>query len=370
MKNTFIISMILIFFEISCLYSEEIPSKDEFNIREFENSYKIRSGSELYEVVNNSPINYKIEKGDSTIFTDIVGEKFNSYVGNPYFILEKEEDGLISLETSEPQNEVSDLFVKAEQMLRNREYEELIQNYEKALKLDESYFKTWTNLGDSYYLNGEYTKAISYFQKAIELNEIGYQEYWFLADTFYKLEEYDKALENITTAYMLNPHNENIIGSLTEILKVNNRYLVKNRTKFPFEINKQNEKKCILTYNEINGLNWIPFSLAFGIWKMEKEFVEIDQHYIQQGVANQIKYKEMLISQAAFIDSKLQEGKEVTDQEKLIYNIVNDGYLTEYILWEIVERKMPSTILLLPKENRERVFEYISKFVFCEIERK
>lgn len=370
MKKLLTLSFILILLIPFCLHSEEESTKNEFNIKEFDENYKYHTSLDLIEILGNSSINYKLEEGDSTTFMDLVGERDDNFIGNPNLVLEKNENNQTYLKILEPKDEIIDLFLKAENKLLNEEYEELIKIYEKALKVDDTYFKTWTNLGDSYFLNGEYKKAIKYFKKAIELNEIGYQEYWFLADTYFKLGKYDLALENIINAYILNPHNENMKWSLYGIASVNNLYIRDNRTKFPFIINKQSEEKCVLTYNSVDGLNWLPFSYVCAAWMMEDSFIEINEHFIQQGIFNQLKLKEMLIVQYAFIATKLEENKEISNHERFIYNVLHNGYLTEYILWEIVEQKMPTMILLLPKETRDRIYEYLSKFVFCEIEKK
>ena len=86
---------------------------------------------------------------------------------------------------------------------------------------------------------------------------IPFSDYEATADTYLKLGEIDKALENITIAFMLNPHNSNMIRSLNEILNLSNHYLRGNRTRFPYEVEKQNEQECKLTFDENNGLNWL-----------------------------------------------------------------------------------------------------------------
>jgi tetratricopeptide (TPR) repeat protein len=55
--------------------------------------------------------------------------------------------------------------------LRLRQFDQAEKNTQQALKLDDSDYQTWGNLGDAYYYGGNKTKASETYQKAISMAE-------------------------------------------------------------------------------------------------------------------------------------------------------------------------------------------------------
>ena len=51
-----------------------------------------------------------------------------------------------------------------------RQYQEAIQEYEKAVKVDPTSYKVWYNMGRAYGALGEHAKEIDCYQKVVELN--------------------------------------------------------------------------------------------------------------------------------------------------------------------------------------------------------
>lgn len=81
-----------------------------------------------------------------------------------------------------------------------RNYAKSIENFNRAIEIDPSFFKPYNGLGNAFTGLGNYEKAIQYFSKAIELDPNSAFGYNGLGNAYYYLKNYEKAIENYNKA--------------------------------------------------------------------------------------------------------------------------------------------------------------------------
>ena len=64
------------------------------------------------------------------------------------------------------------------------------------------------------------------------------------------------------------------------------------------------------------------------------------------------------------MENKKKEGKALTKNEELLRGALLGKYINAIVYWEILAGEIPQAILLLPKEEKGKIVEYIKKYVF------
>ncbi len=310
-------------------------------------------------------VTYAIETKENLEPTNLTITNSEIRLVNPYSKITQDNNNT-KLITEEPTGEIKKLYELAAQKLKRKDYEEVLRLYEQALKIDNSYFKTWTNLGDTYFWLGDYEKAEKHLLKAIELNEVGYQEHYFLAEVYHRTGNNQKALDHIAYSYMLNKNNPFLKIALYKILNKNNLKLREDRLTFPFEIKKINQDECKIVFQGKFGLNWMPMAICLTCWQMEpplQDLLNDKQDAINYKI---MMYKECISNQFAIIAVKKEQKENLTSKELQLYDVVKNNYLNAILYWEIIADQAPQIILILPKDERDRFVQYIKKYVFEE----
>ena len=89
-------------------------------------------------------------------------------------------------------------FNKGNEYLKKGEYKKAIENFTKAIELDERDKEAYFNRGLAYSCLEEYEKAIEDFTNAIDIDEKHKDAYFFRGNIYNFLEEYEKAIEDFT----------------------------------------------------------------------------------------------------------------------------------------------------------------------------
>ncbi|MHC4099160.1 MAG: tetratricopeptide repeat protein [Planctomycetota bacterium] len=331
------------------------------------NNRKIHTPKEFLQIIEQSDITYTVSITDKIERTNLTAVPTPPPLVDPRVRIKYTEDGDTSLSIDSPEGEILKIFEKAGEKLKQKEYKEVAGLYKLALERDPKYFKTWTNLGHTYYLMGDYDRAEQYLSKAVQLNDIGYQERLFLADTYLAKGQKQKALNEITHAYMLNKHNFVVKLSLKQILKENNLRIRKDRFTFPFQIIRESSAQCKMLFEETGGLDWMAMANCLACWQMEPSFRRLIEDG-EKGLNGRLTmYREAIINQVGVTASKIDDKQSISPKEKLLYRAALDHFLDAMLFWEILGSEHPSILLLLPKEEKARIVEYIKKYVYESI---
>ncbi|MDX1956929.1 MAG: tetratricopeptide repeat protein [Leptospiraceae bacterium] len=120
--------------------------------------------------------------------------------------------------------EALELSAKAKQFSFNREYQESIREYSRAIELDSTNPEHWNDRGNAYFSEKEYDKAIHDYSQAIELNPED-SRYWAnCADAYYNRREYENAIQNYSEAIKLSPKVASYWNNRGEIYFTKNEF--------------------------------------------------------------------------------------------------------------------------------------------------
>lgn len=97
------------------------------------------------------------------------------------------------------------------------DYANAVSCYQKAANLDPKDKTIYNNLGNAYYWIGEYEKAVGSFQKASELNPNCEKTYYYLARVYFKLENLDAAELAVEKALHIAPNYQEATELLGDI---------------------------------------------------------------------------------------------------------------------------------------------------------
>lgn len=327
-------------------------------------NYKIHKPCEFIKIMEQSDITYSVTIADKIERTNLTAVPIRPPVIPPYIRIKYTWDGKASIIRQEAEGEIRKIFEKAFKKLKRKEYKEVLGLYRLALKLDPDYFKTWTNLGHTYYLLGDFERAEQYLSKAVQLNDIGYQERLFLADTYRAKGQKQKALNEITHAYMLSRYNPVIRISLHQILKENKLRIRKDRFTFPFQIKRESPTRCKILFESTAGPDWMAMANCLACWQMEPSFRRLIEDKEEGLNAKVTMYKEAIFNQVGVTTRKIDDKQSISPKEQLLYSATKEKFLNAMLLWEILGSKYPSLFLVLPKKEKARIVEYIKKYVY------
>ena len=304
------------------------------------NNYLL-SSAEILKIMNDSKVIYKI-----SFLENIDNFKFPEYktISDQYYIsMDDESTNLLMYELSE---EGMDIFNLGEEAYKEKNYDLAISCYKQILLTDKDYFKTYTYIGDMFYMKENYDSAKYYFNLAIEKNFIDYNAHWFLADTYKKNNEIELAVEKITLAHLLNRNHANMFNILKEYRSIDNNEWIEWDIEPISNTYLQNDSVIIETTE-----NWIGYALAEAVWKFEPEFREklFGVNYDEGSLLYE--------KEAAGIVANLNlEGM------KKINEIIEEGYFQEMLWYEILSKKYPTAVLFLHKEFLNRIIIYVNKY--------
>lgn len=306
-----------------------------------ENKKYIFSPDEILKIMDVSKIQYEIKELEDRSYLD----NFKPIQLSDQFYIIKDGDNKTLMKYS-LSSDGNAAYGKAEDAYKAANYDQAINLYKDVLKIDKDYNKIYTLLGDMYYMKRNYDSAEYYFKYAIEKNFVDYTAHWFLADTYMKTDEKDDAAEEITIAHLLNRNHDNIYKAMKNYRKANDQpwkdWSITPRCK----TYKDGDKVIIETEPD-----WLGYACCEAVWKYEPGFAMniIGQNYTD----STFSYEKEKSCLAATLTS---------EKMKYISKIVEDGYFEEMVWYEVLSKKVPAGMLLLPEDFFNRIVKYINKY--------
>ncbi len=329
---------------------------------------KLYTPKEFFDIIDKSKNHYILKSADETDVVDFAKSGNPQTSVNPYLRVVYENGSNFSLKVEEPKGEIAELYEQAEEAITARDYKKALALYEKTMSLDENYFKNWTYLGNTYYFLQDYEKAEKYLKKAVEMNDIGYQEYLFLADVYDKTGEKEKSIDAATRAFMFNRNSSNVRIILNQILRKNGLRIRENRLKFHYTINKLSDDSVEIILRKKDNAKYAGIAMCMACWQMEPDFYRLMECNNCKWNAEILKNRECFMGAANNIENVRSKGDFVTQDEKLFVEAILSSYLNSIVYWEVITPDIPRLVLLLPKAEKEKIVEYIKKYVYEKID--
>ena len=174
-------------------------------------------------------------------------------------------------------------------------FEESVENFNKAIQLNPNFFEAYNNLGNSLMEFGKFKDAINKYESAIKLKPEYASAYNNLGGAWEDLGDFEKAIFNYSKAIKFNPEfytaKENILNVLT-FHKPKNSYsnifvelnsLLQN-VKIPYDDQEEISEESVISYykkcDEILSNNIKNFNLNLSqIWRKNTYDLNCIRHY-------------------------------------------------------------------------------------------
>jgi tetratricopeptide (TPR) repeat protein len=236
---------------------------------------------------------------------------------------------------------------KAEVAFQDAQYDQALKLYQSVKASAPKYASIDTYIGDTYFRQGNYEKAQIHFEAAIKRNFIDYQAHWFFADMLWKMNERERAVAEITTAHLLNINHSEIKATLLKYRAALNRPWKDWEFNPQYVLNQDGDKVMISVEKD-----WLGYALVKALWKYEQGYAKnmVGQDYENLVVCFE-EEKEAIVS--------LLAG---TESFRDLKAIVEQGFVDEMIIYEILACKDPGSVLLLPQETFARLVDYANRY--------
>ncbi len=313
-------------------------------------SQKIHSTSEIFKTMNDSKLMYKI----NSLVNPIVCKDFSNKLNQHSYYRVKKDSTLETREFSITGN-VKYLYDQAEKLFGERKLDQACVYYQMTLKNDSTLSNVMTYIGQIYENKRDFNEAMIWYKKAIQNNYIDYMAHWFLADAYMTKNDQQKAEEEITIAQILNRNNIRIRKSKANI------FLAARRDTSDWYFNPQ----VAITESTDKSISvsadakWFGFAMAKALWLHEPGYRE--SMGVAKGEISFIENRECL----ATLVTALENGKTKISNDpqlQVLRNAALDGYLDEYIWYEIILPERPFVAYQLPEETILRIKDYILKY--------
>jgi tetratricopeptide (TPR) repeat protein len=302
----------------------------------------LHTPDEIYKIMEKSSLTYEIDIKESLPPPAAESPR----VLSSELLLTQQGDDL-QLVAMTPSAGAREALDAAEQAFEKKEYASAIEGYRKVLEIDPSFVHALTLLGDVYYSRAEYDQAAESFQKAIDRNFADYDAHWFLADTEWKLGNKAQAIEEITIAHLLNVNHEKLKQALLRLRDEIGRPWKDWDYSPRFTLSRDGGKIKVVAQE-----GWIGYALVKAVWAYEPGYAEsaAGPDYGKNAMTDQ-EEKEALL--AVLNDPKSPQQ---------LSRIVDDGYVNEFLYYEVLARGHPAAIVLLPRELFMRVVHYVDTY--------
>lgn len=302
---------------------------------------KLHQPAEMMKLIEASKLEYKVVRLKEKISPEIPGP----VLGSELWL--KNEGGRQSLKRYVVPSAVTSYLKNAERAFHNQQYDEAVRLYGEVAKLWPDFAHVHVLIGDAYYKKGEYRQAKASFERAIQMNFIDYEAHWFLADTLWRMGERTRALEEITLGHLLNVNHQ----EMKNVLRGYRGELGQPWKDWEFVPQYRISAKGNEITVETNP-DWVGYALVKAYWKYEPGYAEkmVGPEYHKQLICS-TEEKEALLA-------LLTRPGLFANLEK----IIKDGFLKEMLLYEIVARRAPSAIIMLPPKDLSKIVTYCGRY--------
>lgn len=307
-----------------------------------ETGSKLHTPDEILAIMEKSSIRYEIAI-DNTL-PEPAPE--SPRVLSSQQVLKEGKDGY-DLTVQTISKEATGFLESGEAAFKKGDYDAALVSFKKVLEIDPDYSYAFTLIGDVFYDKGDYEQARSRFREAIDRNFADYDAHWFLADADWKLDDKSQAIQEMTIAHLLNVNHKTMKSVLLQYRDQIGRPW-KDWDYSPRIALRRDGKKVEVKAQE----DWIGYAMVRAVWEYEPGYAEsVAGPDYKQKIINMAEEKEALLA--------VLSGPKSPQQ---IARIVDNGFVDEFIYYEVLGRRAPAALVLLPRDLFMRLVQYVDTY--------
>ncbi|MEI0567328.1 tetratricopeptide repeat protein [Brachyspira pulli] len=205
--------------EIEDFALQEIQNKNkpEFNTEGEEEYYELLEDMLEDGIIDDSERSLLNKRKVKYVISDERAREFEDYIKSVKGINETVSD-------SSSKENAKDLFGQGMSYYDDKQYEEAIKCFKKAVELEPNNDEAWRWLGNAYLVNSNNDEALEAFLKAIEIDSNKSNNWNSLGLLYQEKKEYEKALETLNKAIQLDKQNYSPLVNISNVYRFMKNY--------------------------------------------------------------------------------------------------------------------------------------------------
>lgn len=272
----------------------------------------------------------------------------------------KTSDKRLSLTAWEVPNEVQALLAAADVPFQKKKFEEATAKYRELVDRFPDFYKAWLYYGDCLFSLGKYPEALEAYTKGVDLNPYDYQGHLFKGHALVKLNRHEEALREWVRTLALRPHQTTVVKLLSQYRGALGIDI--DDTGFDPRALVRREGSVIKVYTPPEA-PWLAWATCKAVWLGEPSYRQRKTGSKDYAWGSTEEW-ECLVNLYAARANETQDKKAEPDKQlDRIFHIGQDQMLNSFMLYEIVARVSPDSLLMTPDEERDKLEEYIRRYV-------
>jgi len=249
----------------------------------------------------------------------------------------------------------------AEPIFQAKKYAEAAPLYEEAVKLAPKCYLAYAYRGDAAFYQGMEGMALADYDKALALNPDDGSIYVFRANALQHLKRYPEMLDALRWSLALRPRNPLVLKMLHDAERP--LHLTVRSVDIPFHGFARQEGDAIAIYADAKRPAWLMYASCKGFWIGEPSH----RKAVLGTTEHPVSSDEELECLAALLDAayKFKDSPDTIQEPGMrqLTEIVQAGYAGEWIVYELVSRESPQIVLTFSDAERQRMFEFVKRFI-------
>ncbi|WNG57694.1 tetratricopeptide repeat protein [Archangium gephyra] len=318
---------------------------------------------ELMKRIESSPVQYLIQDLESLKgvapeqLVDVVWPHGPDPLDVP--VVARSADGSRVVRPAKFNPEAMALIHQAEVHYRAERYAEAEKLYAQALEKEPGNYLAALNLGDAALFSGDPKTAFTRYERAARINPDDHRSYFYRGTALVHPDRMAEARDMYAWALTLRPEHPYVTHALDQ-----------NADTLGIRLQPRVLRPRALARVEGKGVSvhidpespWFAYGLCKALWLGEESHREEMTGERDYHPTN-IEELECLGLLGAVYARFQEEGKPKDPALERFMHIVEDGYGKELILYEVLARQAPHVVLTLEPEARERLHQYVLRYV-------
>jgi tetratricopeptide (TPR) repeat protein len=277
-------------------------------------------------------------------------------------------DGNLALGSFSNRKEADDALLQGDQAFARGDFAVAIEGYKRALKLDPNLYQAPLFLGDVYYKMNQPDEAGKWYEAAIKMYPDRETAYRYWADVRVKTGKMAEARALLIDAIIAEPYNRSPWTGLGQWANAARVKVAPPQIPIPdFKTGEAGHSTVTLDPSGEGSEAWITYIGVRATWANGKQF-RLEYPGEKEYRHSLREETDALKTVVLTVSASLKEGKIKKLQPGLeaLVKLADNGLLESYVLLTRPDRGIAQDYEAYRAEHREKLREYLSKFVVPE----
>lgn len=329
------------------------------------------SPKEIVALTQNSSRSYQIksEKRNQGVLADPFATLYPDAGGlvDPVRVLFGE-NGQRSYQRYPMTDEMIAFFKVAEGHFAAGRYAEARESYLRVVAIDPKFYQAYSYVGDTYFNEKHPELALAYYDTAVALNPAHYQAHYFRGSALRALGRIEEARESFVRALARNPRHESTF-TLLRSYGAQLGFRANEVLFMPRGLAMAEGENVVVVFDKDAGAQWLSYAMAKAMWLGEPEHRKAMTGEEERLPFSTVEETECILALMSVYMNMREKGEIETDERlDRIVEIIDDDYLTEFLIYELGSRVGPQMMLMQTDDLISRMEKFVGKYVIVDRE--